>query len=153
MGPAKRIALKNVLVIKDDLKVYSWLMPKSRPNSEVAVRSMTEWIAAFGSMDWLVRDRGLHFPSEVVRTLTHDARIRLHLSTAYYPWANGAMDRICNEVLKSARSQLSEWRLATTNWPDFICTLQLEINQAPLRRLGLEHNANGWRGLVEEFIG
>lgn len=83
MGPTEKTNLKYVLLLKDDLTSYSWLMPFQNQDSEAAVSALSKWIAAFGKMDWLVSDRGPHFTASVIQQGTEEYRVQHHLSTPY----------------------------------------------------------------------
>lgn len=65
-GPAKDTEIRYVLALKDDLTTYRRLFPHNFPDSGPPVASSGRWIAAFGSMVWLVSDRGPYFISVVM---------------------------------------------------------------------------------------
>lgn len=109
MGEGRNSDLKYVLVLKDDLTSYTCLVPHSSPVAEAAVDSLSKWIAAFGSMDWLVSDRGPHLKSSIVRMITDESFIDHHISTAYCPLAHETVEGKWEEVLRAARSLFSKW--------------------------------------------
>ena len=136
MGPSAKKELKYVLIIRDDLSSYVWLWPTASPTSDAAAEAITNWISTFGSFDWLVTDQGTHFTSTLIKELIEETRARHHFTTAYCPWANGTVERVCQEVLRTTTALLLEMRLAPTDWPAVLECVQSVLNQSPLRRLG-----------------
>lgn len=47
LGYAKDSDEKYVLVMKENLTVYSWLIPYSNPDREAAIEGISRWIASF----------------------------------------------------------------------------------------------------------
>lgn len=56
--------------LKDDLISYNWLLSNSSLDSGALVASMGRWVAASGSMNGSVSDRGHHLLTEVMQQLT-----------------------------------------------------------------------------------
>ena len=127
---------KYVLVLRDDLSSYVWLWPADAATSECAVDALKMWIGSFGSMEWLVSDQGSHFKNEILQDLANVFRIGHHFTTAYSPWANGSVERVCREVIRACQALLGEWRLAPMDWPAVSECVQSVLNQSPLKRLG-----------------
>lgn len=154
MGPSVTDAT-YLLVIKDDFSSFTWLWPTSSASSEAAADALSTWIGSFGSVEWLISDQGSHFKSELLRTLTADTHTQHHFTTAYSPWANGTVERVCREVLRTCRALLSEWQLAERDWPAVTECVQSVMNQAPLRRLGQRQGAPSgvYRSPLEVFTG
>jgi len=78
-----------------------------------------------------------------------------HFTTAYSPWANGSVERICREVLRACRALCSEWKLGPKDWPSVTECVQSVLNQAPLKRLGLRSKVKPvvYRTPLEVFTG
>lgn len=129
------------------------MWPTEAPTSEAAVDAISTWIGTFGHMDWVVTDQGTHFTSSVVKHLVSDFKLRHHFTTAYCPWANGSVERICNEVIRASRAVLSELQLSPKHWQSILECIQSIINQEPLKRLGLrnEKNPSMYRTPLEVF--
>ena len=136
MGPGQDHK-KYVLVIRDDLSGYVWLWPSDVANAVSAGEAFCQWIGVFGTFEWLVTDQGSHFKNSLIRALMEETRVGHHFTTAYSPWANGSVERVCREVLRSCRALLSEWKMGPREWPAILEAIQAIINHAPLRRLGL----------------
>lgn len=136
MGPAEESNLKYILVVKADISSYTWLQPCINADSDAAVGTIEKWILCFGIMDWLVTDQGSHFKTSLMNLLTSETRIRHHFTTAYCPWANGTVERLCREVLRVTRALLSEWKLSVGQWPTIVECIQRIINQSPMEHLG-----------------
>ena len=75
--------------------------------------------------------------------------------TAYSPWANGRIGRVCREVLRACRALLSEFRSAPVDWPAVTECVQSILNHVPLKRLGNRKGAarGVGRTLIEVFTG
>ena len=99
---------KYVLLIKDDLSSYIWIWPTAETTAECASDALCTWMGSFGCMEWLVSDRGSQFKNELMKSLTDELRIRHHFTTAYSPWANGSVERVCREVLRACKALSSE---------------------------------------------
>lgn len=84
--------------------------------------------------------------------LTTHMHIKHHFTAAYCPWSNGTVERVCKEVIRIARSLLSEWKLSAGQWPAILDKIQRVINHSPVERLGKDKNGNT-RCPVEVFLG
>ena len=146
---------KYILIIRDDLSSYTWLWSADSPTAANAAEALCVWIGAFGSFTWLVSDQGAHFKNTLMNELTSELRINHHFTTAYCPWANGSVERICREVKRACRALTSEWKLSTKDWPAITETMQCVLNQAPLKRLGLrdKKEKSVYRCPLEVFTG
>lgn len=142
-----------VLILKDDFSSYVWLFPADAATSEVAAESLLNWIASFGAMEWLVSDQGSHFKNLLLEEITSQLKTRHHFTTTYSPWANGTVERVCREVLRSCRALCSEWKLGPQDWPAVLQTVQSILNQAPLQRLGKKSGTEPFRCPLEVFTG
>lgn len=146
---------KYVLLIRDDLSSYIWLFPTEAATSQAAAEALMTWIAAFGSMEWLISDQGSHFLNRLINDLMEEFHARHHFTTAYSPWANGTVERLCREVLRACRALCSEWKLAPKDWPAVVESVQSILNHAPLKRLGLrdKDKPGVYRSPLEVFTG
>lgn len=155
MGLAEKTKLKYVLVLKNDLTSYSWMMPFENLDGEAVVLALSKWITAFGRMEWPVSEIGPHFTESLVQRFTEESCILHHLLTPYCPWANGTVERLCKEVFRASRALLNEWRMSPTNRPAVIHCIQAIINQTPLKRFGVGRDASNkrWKCHMEAFAG
>lgn len=134
---ASSAKMRYVLVMRDDFSSYVWLYPTSSATSEAVTDAVAMRTAVFGSVEWIVSDQGAHFKNMLMKALSEELRIRQHFTTAYSPWANGSVERVCREVLRACRALLQEFRLSPRDWPAVTECVQSVINHSPLRRLGL----------------
>ena len=146
---------KYVLILKDDLSHYIWLWPTADVTAASAAEALCVWIGVFGAMDWLVSDQGSHFKNTLIRELTDEVRTNHHFTTAYSPWANGSVERVCREVLRSCKALISEWKLSPKDWPAVTEAVQSVLNQAQTRTLGLRQKdvPGVYRTPLEVFTG
>ena len=99
--------MKYILIIRDEISSFVWLHPADAANAEVTALALSGWIASFSTMDWLVSDQGSHFMNELNEELFSKYKVRRHFTTAYSPWANSTVERVCREVLRSCKALLS----------------------------------------------
>jgi len=104
---------------------------------------------------WLVSDQGSHFKNSLIKELVDELRSKHHFTTAYSPWANGTVERVCREVLRACKALLREWKLSPREWPSVYEAVQSVINHAPSRTFGLrDKNVPGvYRTPLEVFTG
>lgn len=81
-----------------------------------------------------------------------ELKVRRHFPTAYSPCANGTVEPICREVLRSCKVLLSEWHLTLQDWPALVECIQSILNHSPLKRLG--NRSDGvYRTSLQVFTG
>ena len=131
------------LILKDDFSSYVWLFPCTSADADAAAEAILSWIASFGAVEWFISDQGSHFKNKLIAQITTELEARHHFTTAYTPWANGTVERVCREVLRAAKALCSEWKLSPKDWPAVIESIQSIINNSPLKRLGVSSNGNG----------
>lgn len=141
IGPSKFtyegvIDPKYLLLIKDDLTSFSWLVPTRAPDALSAADALSRWEASFGPATYWVSDGGSHFTASILKRMRDSYRHVHHVTTAYCPQANGTIERLCREVLRSLRALESEFRLGSQDWPSLTNMLQNVMNMSYLRRLG-----------------
>ena len=132
---------KYVLIFREDFSSFVWLFPYASATSEAAAEALATWIATFGCPIWVVTDQGAHFKNRLLKDLTREMKVQHHFTTAYSPWANGTVERVCKEVLRATRALLSELRLPPTSWPAVLEMVQSILNQSPWKRLGSRENS------------
>jgi hypothetical protein len=135
MGPSS-VGYKYLLLLKDDLSSYLWLVPAKSADAKTTVDALVEWFAAFGVVSIWVSDRGSHFKNRVIDGVRKALRTQHHFTTAYSPWANGTVERACREVLRAVRALLSEFKLGPRDWPAVAPIVQAALNSAPSPQRG-----------------
>ena len=138
LGESKK-GVSYVLIIKDDATSYTWLTPCERADAEHTVDTLLKWFASFGVAQTWISDKGSHFKNTVMILLNKALHAHHHLTTPYNPRSNGTVERVCQEVLRAARSILSEFRLCEEDWPDVIYIIQSILNNS--KRPSLNHEA------------
>ncbi|KAE8968988.1 hypothetical protein PR001_g27632, partial [Phytophthora rubi] len=83
-----------------------------------------------------VSDQGAHFKNQVIARLQSALGAHHHFTLAYTPWANGTVEVVNREVLKSVKALLSERKLQATYWPRVLSVVQAALNSMPSDRLG-----------------
>uniref|UniRef100_H3GD34 Chromo domain-containing protein n=1 Tax=Phytophthora ramorum TaxID=164328 RepID=H3GD34_PHYRM len=110
---------KYVLVLKDDMSGYVELIACAPAGADQAYHGLMDWFKRFGVV-LLWRALGAHH----------------HFKTAYTPWANGTVEVVNREILKSIKALLSELRLHVRDWPAILPVVQAALNAMPADRLG-----------------
>lgn len=122
---------KYCRIMKDDLSTYVWLFQCISATSDKAAKEILSWVASFGAPEWLVSDQGSHFKNQLIEKVTSEMVCRYHLTTAYSPLANGNVERVCREVIRTTKALCSEWHLSPKDWPSIIETVPSILNNAP----------------------
>ena len=91
--------------------------------------------------------------NELLKQIAEEIQTKHHFITAYFPWANRTVERVCREPLRVCQALCSEWKLAVQDWPSVHKTIQGTLNSTPLRPLGKINLRNGWRCPLEVFTG
>ena len=68
--------------------------------------------------------------------LTSEFHVKHHFVTAYSPWANGSVERVCRELLRACKAVCNVSGLESREWPAVVETVQSILNHALLKRLG-----------------
>ena len=119
---------KYVLVIKDDFSGFVELVPCSNADSSHVVKALLYWYSRYGVSTMHVSDQGSHFKNNVVAELNRLMQTRHHFTHAYTPFANGTVEIVNKEIRRLFRVWSSEFRLPTTNWPNYLPLIQHVIN-------------------------
>ena len=135
------------LILKDDASSFVWLEPCEAANSEAAASTLLKWFSLFGTVRQWVSDQGPHFKNKLMETLNRSLRAHHHFTTPYTPQANGTVEHVCQEVLRSCRALLSEFRLATTKWTSVIHLIQSILNHSKRPSLGNVAPVTAFTGL------
>ena len=136
MGPGFD-GFKYILVVKDDLSSYQWLIPARCGDADTAAAEIAEWIRTFTIMKMWVSDQRSHFKKNVMITRAEDHRIKHNFTVAYSPWVNGTVESCMEHVQAANRCLQPELKLGPQDWPAVTGMIQAALNEAPLRRLGV----------------
>ncbi|KAE9116132.1 hypothetical protein PF005_g29422 [Phytophthora fragariae] len=108
---------KYVFVLKDGMSGYVELVSCIDATSDQAYASLLDWFKRFGVVRLWVSDQGAHIKNQVIARLQSALGAHHHFTLAYTPWANGTVEVVNREVLKSVKALLSERKLQATYWP------------------------------------
>jgi hypothetical protein len=75
-----------LLLLKDDLSGYLWLVPCRTADTAATVDALMRWFAVFGVVLLWISDRDSHFKNEVVRRVQKELKAKHHFTTANCPW-------------------------------------------------------------------
>ncbi len=127
---------KYVLVVKDDYSGFVRLYKSKTADAKHVVECLKDWFSTFGIVKVWVSDRGSHFLNKTIKKLSETYRVNHHFVTAYAPWANGTVERVNSEVLKTMIALMSEWDVQIADWPELLPVVQAALNALSSRRLG-----------------
>jgi transposase InsO family protein len=100
-----------LLLLKDDLSGYLWLVPCRTADAAAAVDALMRWFAVFGVVLLRISDRGSKFKNEVIRRVQKELKAKHHFTTANCPWSNGTVESACKQVIRDFRAVLSELKM------------------------------------------
>lgn len=103
-------------------------------------------------MNWFVTNQNSYFISFLMNNLTSRMHIKHHITTTYYPWSNGTVERVCKEVLRPACSLLSDSKMSVGQWPTIVHVIQRVINNSHVERLRM-NEAGNMRCQIGVFFG
>lgn len=140
---------KYILIIKDDLSGYCWLIPSSEADSFTVAESLVQWFTSFGVSSKWVSDQGSHFKNQTIEKVKSALKAEHHFTTAYCPWANGTVEVVCRELLRATRAILSEFQYPSKSWPTVLPIVQSALNNSPSRRLNGKCPLTAFTGLPQ----
>lgn len=108
---------------RDDHSYHYWLYPTGTTNAGSAAHSTLHWCAAIGAHTAIMSDGPKHFRNETSRLLEHGLKSRHHFTLPYFPWSNGAVERLGKELLQASRPVLSGLQVPVDNWPQLLPSL------------------------------
>jgi hypothetical protein len=150
MGPSDK-GYKYLLLIKDYLSSYLWLIPCFSADTVSTMDAFMMWFAAFGVAMLWVSDRESHFKNQVMDGVRKALRSQHHFTTAYSPWANGTVERACREVLRETRALLSEFQLNSKQCPEVARIVQSVLNNSPSPQRGNIAPITAFTGRAPDF--
>jgi Integrase core domain len=129
MGPSLTGEL-YALILKDDASMYTWLIAAKRADADTAVNALMQWKAAFGTSTTWISDQASHFKCEVINKLGKALRVLHAFTPAYTPRANGTVEAVCKQVLRSGRALLADFGLQPDQWPEVLPLIQSVLNNS-----------------------
>lgn len=117
--------------MRDDHSRYSWFYPTATTSADREASTLIDWCAAFGSHATFMPDDPTHFQNKTMRLLTKGLLVPHHLTIPYFPWSNGAVERLGKEQIRAALAVLSELQLTHDIWPQIVLMIQSSINNSP----------------------
>jgi transposase InsO family protein len=124
-----------LLLFKDDLSGYLWLVPCRTADAAATVEALIRWVAVFGVVLLWISHRGSYFKNEVVRRVQKELKAKHHLTTANCPWSNGTIESACKQIIRAFCAVLSELKMYADEWPEVTNMVQSVLNNSLLTRL------------------
>lgn len=125
-----------ILIIKDDLSSYVWLVPCVAADSRAALKNLFDWLTTFGLPGTFVPDQAKHFMNNLLEMLASELKCHQSITTAYSPWANGSVEVVYRQVLNAMRKLCAEFRLGFDQWPRLVPIVQSILNNSSSSKLG-----------------
>jgi hypothetical protein len=140
---------QNLILLKDVLSGYLWLVPCRTADAADTVDALTRWFAVFGVVLLWISDRGSHFKNEVVRRVQKELKAKHHFTTANCPWSNSTIESACKQVIRAFCAVLSELKMYAEEWPEVVNLVQSALNNSPSTRLNKRTPMQVFTGLAE----
>jgi hypothetical protein len=109
-----------LLLLKDDLSGYLWLVPCRKVDAAATVDALMRWHAVFDVVLLWISHRGSHFKNEVIRRVQKELKAKHHFTTADCPWSNGTIESACKQVIRAFRAGLSELKMYADECPEVV---------------------------------
>jgi transposase InsO family protein len=100
-----------LLLFRDDLSGYLWLVPCRTADAAASVDALMRWFAVFGVVLLWISNRCSQLKDEVVRRVQKELKAKHHFTTAYCPCSNGTIESECKQVIRAFRAVLSELKM------------------------------------------
>ena len=120
--------LRYVLMCADKFGRIVEFVACESPTAIEATKAVLSWASRYGMPSWLISDGGSHFKNKAMRLLTEHMQMEHHITLAYCPWANGAIEIVGKELLWTARALLSELGYSATDWDFLLPLIQYILN-------------------------
>ena len=125
--PVTANGMKYIMVIKDFLSKYVWLIPlKTKTAIEVAESFVSRFICQAGVPDMLVSDRGNEFVNSILKNVSKIMGINRVSTTPYMPRSDGFVENH-NKTLKDQLYHFVD-TLKQDDWDIYLPTVQLMYN-------------------------
>jgi hypothetical protein len=124
-----------LLLLKDDLSGYLWLVPCRTAEAAATVDALMRWFAVFDVVLLWISDRDSHFKNEVVQRVQKELKAKHHFTTANSSWSNGTIESACKHVIRALRAVLSELKIYADEWPEVVNMVQSVLNNSSSTRL------------------
>ncbi len=101
--------------------------------------AIVAWGSRYCLPEWVITDGGPHFSNTAMTEVTKRLGIDQHITLAYAPWSNGAVQRVGRELLWTLRCSLEEIYIEILNVTDLdllVPLLQFILNHRRLVCLG-----------------
>jgi Integrase zinc binding domain len=91
IGLSRDEKYQYLLLLKDYLSGYLWLVPCRTDNAAATVDALMRCFVVFGVVLLLISDRDSHFKNEVVQRVQMELRAKHHFTTANCTWSNSTI--------------------------------------------------------------
>jgi Integrase zinc binding domain/Integrase core domain len=135
IGLSRDRKYQYLLLRKDDLSGYLWLVPYRTADALATVDAQMRWFAVFVVVLLWISDRGRDFKNEVVRRVQKEIKAKHHFTTENCPWSNGNIESACKQVIHAFRAVLSEPKMYADEWPEVVNIVQIVLNNSLSTRL------------------
>jgi Integrase core domain len=124
IGLSRDRKYQYLLLLKDDLSGYLWLVPYRTADAAATVDALMRWFAVLGIVLLSISDRGSHFKNEVVRRVQKELKAKHHFNSANCLWSNGTIESACKQVIRALLAVLSELKMYADEWPEVVNIVQ-----------------------------
>jgi Integrase zinc binding domain len=148
IGLSRDGGYQYLLLVKDDLSEYLWLVPCRTADAAAAatVDALIRCFTVFNVVLLWISDRDSHFKNEVVQPVQKELKANHHSTTANCPRSNGTIESACKQVIRAFCAVLSELKICADEWPEVVNMVQSVLNNSLSTRLNK-------RTLMQVFTG
>lgn len=107
---------KYVLIIKDDLTSYVWIMPVRNIDAVTTAECLLKCFATFCTVRAWISVQGSHLMNETVAEIRDCTNSQHHFTLPYCPWCNGTVEDVCRELKTTTNAILNAFHLSATMW-------------------------------------
>jgi hypothetical protein len=134
--PESTDGYNSILVLKDDLSMFTELEPHRDQSANAAATSLMNWFSRYGIANKWQSDGGGHFKNKLIKELAKKLNTRdHHFTMAAAPWTNGTVEVLNTTVLNTFTALLQQKRMDPDEWPTLLPDVVFSINHTRVPRL------------------
>jgi hypothetical protein len=111
--------------------MYYWLIATKRADADTVVNALMQRNATFGTSTTWISGQASHFKRELIDNLRTALMVQYPFTPEYGPRANGTVEALCKQVLRSGRALLADFGLQLDQWPEVLPLIQSVLNNSP----------------------
>ena len=127
IGPSNA-GYEYVLVFCDKFSKLVELIPATLATAMPASKGIFEWGSRHGLPCWIISDGIRRFANHTLRLVAEHMGLQHHITLAYCPWSNGAIEVVGQDMIYTIRAILSGFEMPIEEWDEVIPFIQYVIS-------------------------